>query len=50
MPKSPEKPTLTNAVVKTAVVEAMRRSQAVASDKPAPAAGPRTIAIVGFWI
>ena len=28
MPKSPEKPTLTNAVVKIAVVEAMRRSQA----------------------
>src|SRR5439155_1161290 len=46
----PASPTRANAVAKRAVSPATRRSHASASDMPAPAAAPRTIAIVGFGI
>jgi hypothetical protein len=41
---------LAKAVVNFSVSEAMRRSQASAIDMPAPARGPRTMAMVGLGI
>jgi hypothetical protein len=41
---------VTEFLVLDGVDQAMRRSQASANDMPAPAAGPFTIAIVGFGI
>ena len=49
-PKSPDRPTLAKAVVILAVSEAMRKSQASASDNPAPAAAPSIAAMVGLGI
>jgi hypothetical protein len=48
--KSPENPILAKAVTRRADCAAMCRSQASASDRPAPAAGPFTMAIVGLGI
>ena len=48
MPESAVRPIRLNEVTKTAASEAIRRSQASARAKPAPAAAPLTAAITGL--
>ena len=47
-PESGTRPMPTKPGTKLAAADAMRTSQAAASDSPAPAAGPLTAAITGF--